>query len=81
MPVTRGTYWRKPMKVRELIERLKTYNPELPVLLSCDSEGNCYSTVGTSQEETIDDYLLELMIDHNWNPRVGEQAVIIFPLD
>ncbi len=31
------------MTVKELIERLKSLDPDLPVIMSSDSEGNCHS--------------------------------------
>jgi len=47
----------KPIKVKELIEGLKTMNPNAYVALSTDSEGNNYSLMANEMYMTPDCYL------------------------
>jgi hypothetical protein len=41
------------MKVKDLMEFLKESNPELPVVLSQDPEGNGFHGMGLAQEATF----------------------------
>ena len=41
------------MNVAELMEHLKTCDPTLEVVLSCDSEGNAYSTLHAWADDMV----------------------------
>lgn len=62
------------MKVRELIEKLKQFAPELDVVMSRDPEGNNYSPAGQLILGKVDSRF------GDWDQEEGDTpAVCLFP--
>jgi uncharacterized protein YihD (DUF1040 family) len=76
------------MKVKELIELLEGFDPELPIVMSRDQEGNGYEYLrNVADDATFDGediYLAELTDEHkaqgytDEDVRADEERVVVF---
>jgi len=66
------------MKVRELIEYLKTYDQELDVVMSRDSEGNSYSPLHTMDA-------IQYIPENTWSGEISDDepynAIAFWPVN
>lgn len=66
------------MKIKDLIKRLKEFDPDSLVVLSADSEGNSFSEAQDLEPFLFKDGEIckeeELEEDHDWN-----RSVVIWP--
>lgn len=69
------------MKVRDLIKELEKVNPDLDVVLSKDSEGNCYSPIAHAD---VGQYEPESTWSGEWNQECSASdinSVCLFPVN